>query len=400
MGTYDIITVGGGLGGATLAKAMAEQGARVLVLEREPHFKDRVRGEVLWPWGVVELQKLGSYELLRESCAREMVWFDTYLGSERFEHRDLTATTSQHVPALNWCHPEMEDVLLQAAAEAGAEVRQGASVREVRAGASPNVVVEQDGHREQVAARLVVCADGKGSMARQWAGFTTQQDAYGLFVAGVLFEAMAGFPEEINSWGIAPSLGQAVFIAPQNKGRVRAYLMYPRATNPRLQGAADLPRFVAESVKVGSMAEWYSGVKPIGPLATFDGAEVWVEHPYREGVALIGDAAAATDPSYGQGQALTVRDVRVLRDHLLHHQDWGAAGHAYAEEHDRYYGALHTALSWFWKLFYETGPEAEAQRSRAFPLLAQDRARIPDVLMNGPAVPLDEKVRRRFFGEE
>jgi flavin-dependent dehydrogenase len=44
-GTYDIITVGGGLGGASLAKAMAEHGARVLVLEREQQFKDRVRGE-------------------------------------------------------------------------------------------------------------------------------------------------------------------------------------------------------------------------------------------------------------------------------------------------------------------------------------------------------------------
>ena len=50
-GSYDIITVGGGLGGATLAKAMAEQGARVLVLEREPSFKDRVRGEQIHPWG-------------------------------------------------------------------------------------------------------------------------------------------------------------------------------------------------------------------------------------------------------------------------------------------------------------------------------------------------------------
>ena len=32
-GTYDIIAVGGGLGGATLAKAMAAHGARVLVLD-------------------------------------------------------------------------------------------------------------------------------------------------------------------------------------------------------------------------------------------------------------------------------------------------------------------------------------------------------------------------------
>ena len=32
-GTYDIITVGGGLGGSSLAKVMAEHGARVLVLD-------------------------------------------------------------------------------------------------------------------------------------------------------------------------------------------------------------------------------------------------------------------------------------------------------------------------------------------------------------------------------
>ena len=38
-------TVGGGLGGASLAKAMAERGYRVPVLERETRFKDRVRGE-------------------------------------------------------------------------------------------------------------------------------------------------------------------------------------------------------------------------------------------------------------------------------------------------------------------------------------------------------------------
>ena len=50
--SYDIITIGGGLGGAALAKVMAESGARVLVLESEPQFKDRVRGEVMLSWGV------------------------------------------------------------------------------------------------------------------------------------------------------------------------------------------------------------------------------------------------------------------------------------------------------------------------------------------------------------
>jgi hypothetical protein len=36
---------------------MAAHGARVLVVERELRFKDRVRGEWMSPWGVVEAQK-------------------------------------------------------------------------------------------------------------------------------------------------------------------------------------------------------------------------------------------------------------------------------------------------------------------------------------------------------
>ena len=74
--TYDIITVGGGLGGATLAKVMAEHGTKVLVLEREQQFKDRVRGEVMPPWGVAEAQALGIYDLLRTTCGHEYAWVD------------------------------------------------------------------------------------------------------------------------------------------------------------------------------------------------------------------------------------------------------------------------------------------------------------------------------------
>ena len=71
-GSYDVITVGGGLGGAAFAKVMAEHGARVLVLERERHFKDRVRGEYLAPWGVAEARALGLYERLRDTCGHAL----------------------------------------------------------------------------------------------------------------------------------------------------------------------------------------------------------------------------------------------------------------------------------------------------------------------------------------
>ena len=57
---------GGGIAGASLAKVMADEGAKVLVLERESRFKDRVRGEGIHPWGVAELKRLGLYDTVSE----------------------------------------------------------------------------------------------------------------------------------------------------------------------------------------------------------------------------------------------------------------------------------------------------------------------------------------------
>ncbi len=46
---YDLVIVGGGIAGAALARATAVVGLSVLVLEREPAFRDRVRGEQMHP---------------------------------------------------------------------------------------------------------------------------------------------------------------------------------------------------------------------------------------------------------------------------------------------------------------------------------------------------------------
>jgi 2-polyprenyl-6-methoxyphenol hydroxylase-like FAD-dependent oxidoreductase len=294
----------------------------------------------------------------------------------------------------------MQEALLQAAADAGAEVRRGVSARAVQPGAMPTVVVEQAGRIEELHARLVVGADGRGSLVRKWTSFPVQQDPERLLISGVLYDEMWTPQEDTGYYVMHPSLGQAAGLFPQGQGRVRAYLIHTKATSVRLQGAAALPRFVEESVKTYAPAQWYAGARAIGPLATFDGAETWVDHPYKAGVALIGDAAAASDPTWGQGLSLTLRDARVLRDQLCAHDDWEAAGHAYAAEHDRYYGVIHTVDNWLTELYLALGPEAEARRARALPLIAQDGTRVPDHIISGPDLPLHETVRRRFFGEE
>ncbi len=395
---FDLVIVGGGLGGATLARSMASKGAHVLVLERDRQFKDRVRGEFVTSWGVAEARHLGIYDLLIGSVAHQVEWADFYAGTTLIMHRDVVATTPHQLPCLAFYHPVMQEVLLGAAAGAGAQVRRGATVLDVRPGAPATVVLGENGRTEEVRARLVVGADGRSSQVRACTGFEVRRDPDGNLIAGVLMDDIRA-PEDIAHLVVNSDLGQQAVIFPQGKGRARTYFCCHN-THPRHNGTDDLPRYLESCKKVGMNSEFYEGARPVGPLATFDGAETWVQHPYRDGIALVGDAAAASDPSWGQGLGMTLRDVRLLRDQLLSTENWDNAGHAYAAEHDRHARATHLGNTWYTRLYLETGPEADARRQRALPLIAQDPMRQPDTIFSGPDVPLDEEVRRRFFAED
>jgi len=150
----------------------------------------------------------------------------------------------------------------------------------------------------------------------------------------------------------------------------------------------------------GTPADFYAGATLAGPLATFDGADNWVDHSYREGIALIGDAAATSDPTWGQGLSLALRDARVLTDFLRANDDWDAAAHAYAAEHDRYYRVIHSVEDWQTQLLLERGPQADNIRKRALRKLAMDPSRIPDHIISGPDIPFDACVRARLFGDD
>ncbi len=396
---WDIVTVGGGLGGAALAAAMAGHGARVLVVERETAFKDRVRGEALSAWGTAEAKALGVYDILADRCGHMLRYWAIYAGGQQISKRDLFATTPQGDGWFTFYHPEMQALVLDRAAAAGATVRRGARVRAVTPGRAPRVTIEEGGRAYDVDARLVVGADGRSSTVRRWAGFATRNDPPKLLFAGLLLDRVPS-PRDEFYHVVAPGLGLTALIFPQRDGRARTYFgFHKNAGIERMQGPADVSRYRELSHRIGVPEEFYAGAAPAGPLSTFDGADSWVEHPYRDGVALVGDAAATSDPTWGQGMSLTLRDVRVLRDALLADDDWDAAGRAYAAEHDRYYGVVHAADEWYRDVFMEIGPEADERRSRALPLLAADPLRAVDVANSGPEAPHDDAARRRFFGE-
>jgi len=395
---FDLVTVGGGMGASALAIAMARAGARVLVIEKETQFRDRVRGEALTPWGVAEARLLGILDLLLQSCAREVPWVDMGFGP-----RNLVETTPQKEPFLTYCHPEMQEVLLAEAENAGAQIRRGVMVENVElrgpAGAKHPVVIARNGKAERISARLVVGVDGRGSAVRRWGGFAVEKDLLPFHFAGVQLTGVRS-REDLAIFVFNPELGMVLGMVPQTKGRFRSYLGYPTSGGMALQGSERLGTFLAESKRaVPMIGDAYANAKSIGPLAAFDVSESWAVHPYRGGIALIGDAAATSDPSFGQGMGTALRDARVLRDALLANSDWDQAGDAFARQHDVYFQSTHKVCGWLRTLFQDPGQEAQALRQRAMPRIADDLSRVPDHLFSGPDLPADESVRARLFGE-
>jgi menaquinone-9 beta-reductase len=396
---FDIIIVGGGIGGASLGKVLAEAGMRVLVVEKDREFRDRVRGEAMAPWGVPEAKALGIYQLLRETCGHEVPWLRTFIRTTLLDHRNLPATTRCQAAEFAFYHPAMQDVLLQAASDAGAVVWRGIAAREIQRSSLLALVLDEGGRRRTAHARMIVGADGRLSSVRRMGGFETLADPQERSMTGVLLEGMR-IPQDTTHAVIDPRGGQLVALFPQGHDRVRAYFSYPNDVRRPLQGAAALPELIQQCRLAGAEAEWYDGARLAGPMAAFPSDDRWVPDAHRDGVVLIGDAAASNDPMYGQGMSLALRDVRVLRDCLLAQDDWVAAADEYARAHNEYYQKIHTFSHWYETLFYRRGVRWDLLRARVLPLLSQDGTRLPDVLFSGPDEPLTETERKRMFGED
>ena len=68
----DVVIIGGGIAGASLALVLARTGMSVTLVERETAFRDRIRGDSLFPWGAALAQDLGIHDLLTEGSSRPL----------------------------------------------------------------------------------------------------------------------------------------------------------------------------------------------------------------------------------------------------------------------------------------------------------------------------------------
>lgn len=367
---------------------MVRAGFRVLIVEKELTFRDRVRGEVLLPWGSVEAQSLGIYDDLRQGCAREIRREIFSFGGEMSEPRDYSASTPRGTCALSFFHPAMQEQLLSAAAAEGADVWRGATLKALRPAARederPEADFETDGGIRTISARVIVGADGRESRVASLLGLTRERDAPELCIGGL---QMAGdlAIEHALYFSLSRESGRGSILLSNQPGNFRAYILHHTDALPRrLSGARDYALVTQHFAEIGWPRDWLEVLRPHGTFATFDGAHQWITRPIKGNCVLIGDAAGSSDPVWGNGLSRTLRDVRLLRDRMLETLNWSVALAAYAEDHDDAFHRLRRAERLCAKLHFPTGADADRARLRAYDLISRNPELNPDITGLGP----------------
>jgi 2-polyprenyl-6-methoxyphenol hydroxylase-like FAD-dependent oxidoreductase len=164
---YDAIVVGARCAGAPTAMLLARKGHRVLLVDRATFPSDTLSTHVVQPLGVAALARWGLLDrLIATGCPA----IDTYLldfGPVRISGAPGTA---QH--PVSYCprRTVLDKLLVDAAAEAGVEVRQGFSVDRIVMEGDRVLGISgrtRDGASSEARAHVVIGADGRNSVVAQ-----------------------------------------------------------------------------------------------------------------------------------------------------------------------------------------------------------------------------------------
>lgn len=293
---YDAIVVGARCAGSPTAMLLARRGYRVLLVDRATFPSDTLSTLIIQPPGVAALRRWGLLDpVTATGCPPLRSW--------TLDFGEVTLSgTPRAVDGINTAYAPrrsiLDKILVDAAARAGAEVREHFNVDELLVSDGRVTGIRghgEDGRSVAERARVVIGADGRTSHVAKWVGARQyhekprlQYGYYTLFrdlpVDGVEFVIRPG--RAMGAIATNDDLTLVVFGWPI--AEMRALKADPEAGFRRTVRSA--PAF-AERVRAATRVE------------PFLGGGVWnyFRTPYGPGWALVGDAGYNKDPVVPKG---------------------------------------------------------------------------------------------------
>lgn len=315
LSTHDVIVIGGGPAGSSTAAILAEQGHKVLVLEREKFPRYHI-GESLIPFTYGPLHRLGLIDELKKShfTKKYSVQFVQPDGSKtqpfyffnRYD-RDSIAQTWQVMRS------EFDLMLMNKARSHGAEVREQTEVTQLLRDDNGRVlgvrVKGPDGQSQDLLARLVVDATGKEAFASHRLGWRVGDPYLNKVAVWTYYKGskrQSGIDEGGTTVAFLPHKGWfwhipmhddlvSVGVVADGKYLSRDGVRDPKAMFDREIGEN---RWIEEHLSQGECT-----------------GEFWITSEYSkhsrfgccEGLLLVGDAYAFLDPVFSSGVMLALK---------------------------------------------------------------------------------------------
>ena len=314
MTDVDVVVVGGGPAGSSVAFALARAGCDVHVLDRAHFPRPKPCAEYLSPEASRILAEMGALVPVEESGAAALAGIHVRAPNGSIIAGDFAASHGFHgysTRGLSVRREVLDQILLDRARHAGARVTEGVRVTDVTRDADGRVngvATLVDGVPGEVKARLVIAADGLRSVVAKRLGLA-QTLRWPRRLALVTHYANVGGVGEHGEMHVERDGYVGIADVGNGETTVALVVSASRAREISANRAAFLDQWLG---KRAHLAPRFAGAERVSPVVVTGPFASRARRAWAPGAALVGDAADFFDPFTGEGIYCALRGGEML----------------------------------------------------------------------------------------
>jgi 2-polyprenyl-6-methoxyphenol hydroxylase-like FAD-dependent oxidoreductase len=312
--SYDVIVVGGRLAGAATGMLLAREGLSVLIVDRAHFPSDTLSSHQLQPPGAARLRRWGLLDRLEATGTPPVpdVRFDVDGVVIAGRYPEVDGSGALYSPR----REVLDTLLVQAAREAGADVREDTIVDELLLtdGRVRGIRSRHKGSSTATddTAALVVGADGKHSMVAK----TVRAPSRRSRAARSLGFYCYWRDVEITAGEIYSRDRRVAGAWPTDDGMIVTYVGWPASEFEVFR--TDPAGHVRQTLDdCGTLGARIRAGRQVGPVRGTSDLPNEIRVSAGPGWALAGDAGLVMDPITGQGMGHALRDADLLSDAIV-----------------------------------------------------------------------------------